>query len=222
MMKLETPIPIVDGPETKTVREAMLVSDARRGSSQSFAELIRPLRTTVSQPGLRITDDAEDVLKECLLRGWRDLDRFRGGSRFSPWMVSNARNGALMSLSKRQSHKLSPPEKGVDDSGEVRRWNLRNLGPNPERLLLQTEVRSLHLRSAQTLSPASRRVLLLRYLEDPSTLETARALRLSSPAVKSGADLARHYLQYQLSNTLEIREMCSDATSCTRSVLMST
>ncbi len=205
-MKSEISTAIPGGLETKTAHEARLVACARTGNVQTFEELIRPVKKTVLRLGLRITgkpEDAEDVLQDSLLKAWTELDTFRGGSRFSTWMVSIAKNEALMNLRKRRCHRFLTIEDHIDDQEEIRGWNLRDPGPDPEQLLLQAEVRSLVLRAAQALSPLSRRIFLLRYLEDFSTLETARALRLSCPMVKSRAHRARHCLRLILRRNLK-------------------
>lgn len=194
--------------QAKVSSEASSVSAARRGNAQAFEELIRPLQKTIFRLGLRITgsrEDADEVLQESLFKAWNNLGGFQGRARFSTWMISIARNEALMKLRKIYSDRIINIEDGVDDGDEPRPWTWYDQRPNPEQLLLQSEVRSSFLRLAQLLNPACRRVFLLRYLEELTTHETATALRMSCSAVKSRAHRARRFLRLMLRTTLDIR-----------------
>lgn len=213
----------IESEEAEATREASLVASAQRGNAPAFEELIRPLRKTILRFGLHITgrpEDADEVLQESLFKAWKNLLRFRGGSRFSTWVVRIAINEALMNLRKRNSNRFIPIEDGVDDEGGIRPWNWHDQRPNPEQLLIEAEVRSLLLGAAQTLSPHYRKVFLLRYGEGLSIRETAIALKLSSPTVKSRANRACHHVRHELGRTLKIRDMRSDTTSHTHSVGM--
>ena len=203
--------------------EATLVASAQRGDAEAFEALVRPLQKTIFRLGLRITgspEDADEVLQESLFKAWKNLRRFQGSSRFSTWMVSIGRKEALMKLRKNRSDRFITVDDSVDDDGEVRPWIWHDQRPNPEQLLLQTEVRSLFLEVAETLNLPSRRVFLLRYLDGLSTRETGRELKLRSTAVKSRAHRARNYMRLELSKKLRIRQMPSGTARVGQSVLM--
>jgi RNA polymerase sigma-70 factor (ECF subfamily) len=85
--------------------------------------------------------------------------------------------------------------KTEDDSvpREVADWS-----PNPEQNYNQAELREILSRTIQGLPPGFRTVFILRDVEGLSTEETAEALELSIPAVKSRLLRARLQLRERL------------------------
>lgn len=200
--------------------EARLVNAARKGQIQAFEQLIRPLQKTIFQMGLHITgkfEDAEEVLQESLLKGWKNLQGFRGDCSFSTWMARIAINQARMKLRKRRSDRFLPIEDGVGDQGRVQTQSLHDQRPNPEQLLLKDEFRFLLMIAVQTLNPPLRRVFLLRYVQGFSIRETGMALNLSNTGVKSRAHRARHRMRYELTKSLRSEQMLPGTTGDNRS-----
>ena len=76
---------------------------------------------------------------------------------------------------------------------EVADWS-----PNPEQLYNQSELREILQKTIQGLPPSFRTVFVLRDVEGLSTEETADALNLSIPAVKSRLLRARLQLRDRL------------------------
>jgi len=217
-------IATIEAHDAKTRQETNLVASAQKGDVLAFEELIRPLQKTIFRLGLHITgkpEDADEVVQESFFKAWKNLGGFRGGSRFSTWVFRIAIHEALMKLRKRHSDRSVSIEGGVNGEGGMRPWNWHDRRSNPEQLLIETEVRSLVLGAAQTLSPHYREVFLLRYGQGLSIRETAVALTLSSATVKCRANRACHHVRHELGKTLKIRDMRSDATSHPHSVLMS-
>ena len=91
---------------------------------------------------------------------------------------------------------LDEDVKTEDDSlpREVADWS-----PNPEQMYNQDELRDILTRTIQGLPPGFRTVFVLRDVEGLSTEETAQALELSIPAVKSRLLRARLQLRDRLS-----------------------
>ncbi len=169
--------------------EATLVAGARKGDVSAFTALVRQYDRHIFRLALHITgnrEDAEDVLQEALLKAYRNMARFEGHSRFYTWLVRIAVNESLMKLRRRRTDKevpLDPPvETGNDD--ELPR-QLVHWDDNPEQRYAHTELREILHRSVQQLEPAYRTVFVLRDIEQLSVEETAGALRLTVPAVKS-------------------------------------
>src|SRR6202044_734513 len=106
-------------------------------------------------------------------------------SKFYTWLVRIAVNEALMKLRRRKPERtvsLDEEVKTEDDSlpREVADWS-----PNPEQMYNQSELRDILTRTIQGLPAGFRTVFVLRDVEGLSTEETADALELSIPAVKS-------------------------------------
>ncbi len=183
--------------------EATLVAEAKEGNAEAFTVLMNQYERNIFRLALNITsnkEDAEDVLQESFLKAYTHLGRFQGNSRFYTWVVRIAVNESLMKLRKRRSDRqVSLDEKleTEDDNGlpprEIVDW-----GDNPEQRYAKTEWQEILAEATQSLEPAFRTVFTLRDVEQLSTEETAEALGLSVPAVKSRLLRARLKLRQRL------------------------
>lgn len=181
--------------------EAPLLERARAGDDAAFSELVKYYERKVFRLARNITqndEDAEDVLQEAFLKAYTNLDRFHGDSKFYTWVVRIAVNEALMKLRKRRGDKMvsldEDIEMGEDSvSREIAVWD-----GNPEQTYSQEEMRTILDEAIQSLKPTFRSVFQLRDVEELSTEETAEALGLSIPAVKSRLLRARLELRERL------------------------
>src|ERR1700757_1745063 len=194
--------------------ELALVQAAKRGDDSAFEELVRRYDRNVFRIAQHITqnrEDAEDVVQEAFLKAYGNLAKFQEQSKFYTWLVRLAVNEALMKLRRRKPERtvsLDEDIKTEDDSlpREVADWS-----PNPEQQYSQAELRDILTRTIQGLPPSFRTVFVLRDVEGLSTEETADALGLSIPAVKSRLLRARLRLRERLSRYFQKRET-GDAT----------
>jgi RNA polymerase sigma-70 factor (ECF subfamily) len=182
--------------------EATLVAEAKEGNAEAFTVLVNQYERNIFRLALNITsnkEDAEDVLQETFLKAYTHLGRFQGNSRFYIWVVRIAVNESLMKLRKRRSDRqVSLDEKlETDDDGLLPR-EIVDWGDNPEQRYAKTEWQEILAEATQTLEPAFRTVFTLRDVEQLSTEETAEALGLSVPAVKSRLLRARLKLRQRL------------------------
>src|SRR5256885_12274364 len=174
--------------------ELALVQAAKRGDDSAFEELVRRYDRNVFRIAQHITqnrEDAEDVVQEAFLKAYGNLAQFQEQSKFYTWLVRIAVNEALMKLRKRKPERtvsLDEDIKTEDDSlpREIADWS-----PNPEQQYNQSELREILSKTIQGLPPGFRTVFVLRDVEGLSTEETAAALELSVPAVKSRLFRAR-------------------------------
>ncbi|MBI3404191.1 MAG: sigma-70 family RNA polymerase sigma factor [Acidobacteria bacterium] len=169
--------------------ETELVAKARAGNASAFTTLARQYERHLYRVALHIAgspEDAEDVLQEALLKAFRNIDRFQGGSRFYTWLVRITVNEALMKLrrtrTKREVSLDAPTDNGeeVEYPKQLIAWD-----ESPEQRFATTELRGILTRAVQSLESTYRSVFVLRDIEQLSIEETADALGLSIPAVKS-------------------------------------
>jgi RNA polymerase sigma-70 factor, ECF subfamily len=167
--------------------EHLLVSAAKSGDVAAFEELVnryesKILRLTENITGNR--EDAEDAMQDAFLQAYAHLDGFQQDSRFYTWLVRIAANEALMRLRKRRPGQVSLDEPVEGDTDLMPR-ELEDWRPNPEREYAQAELQALMAEVLEKLEPEFRIILVLRDIEELSTQETADALGISVPNVKS-------------------------------------
>lgn len=181
--------------------EVGLVESARNGDAEAFNTLITRYERKIYRLAKNITqndEDAEDVLQESFLKAYSHLDSFQGQSKFYTWLVRIAVNEALMKLRKRKSDKTVPLDEPTDTGEDIVLREVAVWDQDPEQKFSQEELKNILNEAVQSLRPAFRTVFVLRDIEELSTEETAEALGISIPAVKSRLLRARLQLREKL------------------------
>src|SRR5438477_3692218 len=189
--------------------ELALVQAAKGGDVASFEGLVRRYDRNVFRIAQHITqnrEDAEDVVQDAFLKAFQNLEQFQGQSKSYTWLVRIAVNEALMKLRRRRPERtvsLDEEVKTEDDSvpREVADWS-----PNPEQQYNQAELREILDKTIHGLPATFLTVFVLRDVEGLSTEETAEALSLSIPAVKSRLLRARLQLRERLNKFFQKRD----------------
>jgi RNA polymerase sigma-70 factor (ECF subfamily) len=133
---------------------------------------------------VRSAADADDLVQEVLLKVWLHLKTFRAESSFRTWMTRVAINEAL------QAHRR-------ERCSAPRSQELRDLDTfvspleSPYRSLARTEMIQAVRKAVMKLPAKYRQVLILRDLDQLNTIETARSVQASVPAVKTRLVRAR-------------------------------
>jgi RNA polymerase sigma-70 factor (ECF subfamily) len=202
MMKVaETPIMSVSGSSTSIDDEAALVAQARTGNAAAFTSLVERYEGKIFRLAQHITqnrEDAEDVLQETFLKAYEHLDQFQGAARFYTWIVRIAVNQALMKLRKRKSDRTVSMDEEIDTGEDTVAREIAGWEENPEQQFSREEMTSILNTAVEGLPPIYRAVFVLRDVDELSTEETAEALNLSIPAVKSRLLRARLQLRDKL------------------------
>lgn len=187
--------------ETEVFDETALVEKARQGDTAAFSELVAKYERKIYRLARHITnndEDAEDVLQEAFLKAYSHLESFEGNSKFSTWLTRIAVNEALMKLRKRKTSRTVSIDEEVDTGEDVVVREFADWEEGPEQRYSREELREILDSAVSSLRPAFRSVFVLRDIEDLSTEETAEALNLSIPAVKSRLLRARLQLRDKL------------------------
>jgi RNA polymerase sigma-70 factor, ECF subfamily len=186
--------------------ETTLVSQAREGDDRAFAELVRRYEGKIFRLAQHITqnrEDAEDVLQETFLKAYEHLDQFQGQSKFYTWIVRIAVNQALMKLRRRKTDRSVSLDEGIDTGEDTVTREIAAWDEDPEQRFSREELGELLDAAIQSLAPPYRSVFVLRDIDELSTEETADALGLSVPAVKSRLLRARLQLREKLTRTFK-------------------
>jgi len=123
----------------------------------------RLFRYLVSLLGRR--DGVDDMVQETWLRVLERGESYDGRSRFEPWLFRVARNVALDAMRKRPMFSLDSNEEDVVRSSPA------SSEPSPYTLAARTQDAERLAHSLQTLEPAFREALMLRFQEDLSLQE---------------------------------------------------
>jgi RNA polymerase sigma-70 factor (ECF subfamily) len=194
-----TPAPVELTEEAKA--ELELVNRARTGDGSAFSALIRQYEGKIFRLAMNITqnrEDAEDVLQEAFLKAYEHLDQFQGNSKFYTWIVRIAVNQALMKLRKRKTDRSVSLDEQIDTGEDTVAREIAAWDPDPEVQYSQDELNSILTEAIEGLAPIYRTVFTLRDVDGLSTEETAEALDLTVPAVKSRLLRARLQLRDKL------------------------
>lgn len=181
--------------------ELELVTAARKGDAQAFSLLLARYEGKIFRLAMNITqnrEDAEDVLQEAFLKAYEHLDQFQGNSRFYTWIVRIAVNQALMKLRKRRSDRSVSLDEQIDTGEDTVVREIAAWDPDPEEQFSREELSHILTGAIEELAPIYRTVFTLRDVDGLSTEETAEALDLSVPAVKSRLLRARLQLRDKL------------------------
>ncbi len=182
--------------------DVALVERAKAGDQAAFEVLVKQYERQIFRTALHITqnrEDAEDITQDVFVKAYTKLDQFQGNSKFSTWLVRIAVNESLMRLRKRKTSRTVSMDQDVEtDEGSIPR-DFAEWRPNPEQNLSQSELAEILRKTIAGLPPGFRTVFTLRDIENLSTEETAEALGLSVPAVKSRLLRARLQLRERLS-----------------------
>lgn len=180
--------------------EPVLVAAAKAGDISAFDTLVNRYERKIFRLTQNITqnrEDAEDAMQEAFLKAYEHLGDFAGNSRFYTWLVRIAVNQALMKLRRRRPNIVSLDEE-IDTGEDMMPREIEDWGPSPVDRFEQTEMREILSKVIGELDPSFRIVFQLRDIEQLSTEETAEALGLSVPAVKSRLLRARLKLRQRL------------------------
>lgn len=197
------------GPEAEPVElpgsspDAALLARLRAGEDDAYRELLRLYGSrllAVARRVMRDETDAQDCLQDAFLSAFRSLADFEGKSRLGTWLHRIVVNACLARLRARKRR----PEEPLDlQPPEFDRHGFR-IGPtdmppgNADELLEREEVRQQVRQGIESLPDGYRIVLVLRDIEELSTLETAKALGITTGATKVRLHRARLALRNRI------------------------
>ncbi len=183
------------------IDESILLAQSREGDTTAFAELVRRYEGRIFRLAQHITqnrEDAEDVLQETFMKAYEHLDQFKGDAKFYTWIVRIAVNQALMKLRRRKTDQSVSLDEQIDTGEDTIVREIAAWDEDPEQRFTREELHGILDRAIQSLDPPYRSVFVLRDIDELSTEETAEALGLSVPAVKSRLLRARLQLREKL------------------------
>jgi RNA polymerase sigma-70 factor, ECF subfamily len=175
------------------------------GDKEAYEALVVRYSGRLFRVAFRITGneaDAEDVVQDALLRGYRRLETFESRSDFGTWIYRIAVRCALDKIrgskTEESSRIAETPDREQDGV------QIADQEAGPERLLLSGEIRAMQQIAMHGLSPTERTAFVLRHLEDRTTEEIATAMGIPQNAAKQSVFRAVQKLRRRLA-TLKVK-----------------
>ena len=168
------------------------------GNRDAYGALVAHYSHSIFRVAYRITGneaDADEVVQDAFLRGYRKLDSFESRSNFGTWIYRIAVRCELDRIGRRggeNSHASVP----VDAEPEA--IQIPDRAPGPEQLLLSSEMSAFRETAMHSLTPLERTAFTLRHMEDCSMEEIAAALEIAPNAAKQAVYRAVHKLRQRL------------------------
>jgi RNA polymerase sigma-70 factor, ECF subfamily len=162
-----------------------LIRSVLAGEKDAYGLLVARHSPSVFRVAFRITEneaDADEVVQETFLRGYRKLDNFEARSNFGTWIYRIAMNCALDVLNKRKRPTAVPIADECDS--ELPTVQVADHGAGPDRLLLSQEIEARRHAAMERLTPMERVAFVMRHMEERSTEEIAAALGVAPNSAK--------------------------------------
>lgn len=169
------------------------------GDKDAYRALVVRHSGSLFRVAFRITGneaDAEDVVQEAFLRGYRKLESFDSRSAFGTWIYRIAVRCALDRLDGRRRHEANQVAEDADSDREV--MEVADGAAGPDRLLLSGEIGAMQEMAMRGLTPTERTAFVLRHMDDRTTEEIAAALGIAPNAARNAVFRAVQKLRRRL------------------------
>ncbi len=182
--------------------EKNLIELAQNGDRKALAELVKRYEKTIYNFAFKICRDrekAEHVMQETFLSMVKSISQFSGKSKLSTWLYTVTSNHCLM-LARSEKKRIASEfdeEMSFSNSLTSSDWKY-----TPSDVLENDELKTILNHAIKKLPEEYRIVFMLRDVEGLSTKETAEAMKLSVPAVKSRLHRARAFLRDELNKII--------------------
>ena len=191
-------------------REIGLARQLLAGEPEAFDHFVEHFRAKIFQYGWLMCgqrEDAEEVAQETLLRVFESFDRLRQPERVRSWVFRIAKNACLM---KRRKSVFAPARElsldeflpATQDAAGHTKMEIADWSRLPEQQILDAELKQALGRAIGRLPENYRAVILLRDVEELSTIETAEILDLTEDVVKTRLHRARLAVRQELDEYL--------------------
>jgi RNA polymerase sigma-70 factor, ECF subfamily len=184
--------------------EPSLLKRLRDRDERAFRELIAAHRDRVFNITYRMLgrrDEAEDVAQEVFITVFKQIESFRGDSKFSTWLYRVAVNhckNRIKYLDRRHDRKKDEyDESSTTDSGSNGAIG-QSMPASPERALDGARMEKVLAEAIKGLDDEQRLVVILRDVEDLSIEEICDITGLPDGTVKSRLHRARLVLRKKL------------------------
>lgn len=163
----------------KNLTDVEIIESVKKGNQADYAVLIDRYKNkafTMLKRMLKNEFDAEEVLMDCFLKAYNNLNTFKFESKFSTWFYRIVYNTALTKISSAK-RKIENEMSSIDDLHYLEsNYNADDLVKEDLTILVKKIVNEL--------PPQNAAVITMFYLEEMNTEEISEALKISVANVK--------------------------------------
>lgn len=163
----------------KNLTDVEIIESVKKGNQADYAVLIDRYKNktfTMLKRMLKNDFDAEEILMDCFLKAYNNLNTFKFESKFSTWFYRIVYNSALTKL-QNAKRKIENEMSSVDDLNYLESsYNADDLVKEDVSILVKKVVNELPLKNSA--------VVTMFYLEEMSTEEISEVLQISVSNVK--------------------------------------
>jgi RNA polymerase sigma-70 factor, ECF subfamily len=172
------------------------------GDKEAYGALVVRHSHSLFRVAYRITGneaDAEDVVQDAFLRGYRKLEGFESRANFSTWIYRIAVRCALDRVRRRRGDETNWAGRvGEANDPEQDQLQVPDQAAGPDRLVLSGEIGSMQETALRSLTATERTAFVLRHMEDRTTAEIGAALGIEPNAAKQAVFRAVQKLRRRL------------------------
>jgi RNA polymerase sigma-70 factor (ECF subfamily) len=198
------------GINARPPRHPSLLTQARNGNSEAFAEMVSPYLPALYRRAHGVTRnaaDAQDVSQEAVLKAWSRLSQFAGKQDesiddFRAWISRIAANTSIDLLRQRHDGRISSLDQPKNQTEETIGSDIASEQLDPEERCARRELGRLLAKTIAQLPSDLRQACLLRDVLHYSTQEVASRLGISVVAVRLRLFRAHRRLRETLQDSL--------------------
>jgi len=176
-----------------TAEDEELITRAREGDVCAYEGLVERHQTIAFRVAWLITrsaPDAEEAAQDGFVKAYRNLDRFRAGAPFRPWLLRIVANEARNRRTSERRRERLALRLGEEPAPAA--------GPGAEAEALAGEERRELLAAIARLDPRDQSIIAARFLLELGEAEAAAALGIRRGTVKSRLSRALARLRKEL------------------------
>jgi RNA polymerase sigma-70 factor (ECF subfamily) len=183
--------------------EATAAANLTDEEKRRFQEEAMPLLDSLYAGALRMTRnpaDAEDLVQEAMMRGYRAFNRFEPGTNLKAWLFRILTNAYINTYRKKQREPRKVSQDEIEDFDLYRELKDHdpNLSVTPETIVLDSLVDSDILEAIDDLPEQFRMAVVLSDVEGFSYAEMAQIMDVPMGTVMSRLHRGRKALQKRL------------------------
>lgn len=183
-------------PSASSEQDRLLVEAALAGRQSAYQQIVDKYRGALTrhiQRMVRATDEIDDLVQECFIKAFSNLDSYSADFAFSTWLYKIATNHTIDYLRKKRLSTFSIDRPIQTKDGEVD-YELPDTTYRPDRHIVEDQRRELIQAAIESLPEKYHRVIVMRHQQEKSYEEIAAELDLPLGTVKAHIFRARALL----------------------------